>query len=343
MPPTRGASGWTKSAPPRDDQLARARRRWSASRRSRSACRASRRAARGPRSRRHRAAPRSRPGGTPRRRRHMRCAVGRSHCWLASTISGTPSPRALRTASTRRRSAPMSGCPTLILMPPMPAARDARRRSPALARSASTGSRPRCCSSRPSRDARRAAWRAAGRRAGLEVPQRDVERRDRLRRQAAAPHRRAGPEQLGPQPLDVVRILADQLGRDLVRVRVHARAAGPLRVAEADPFVAVAGRDLGEQERDFGERLLPTGQHLGVAYRRGERQHHVRERDGGDPIRHRRRGNYRRRTRSAGRADRSRRLPGRPPPSCARAACAGAASAWRCRGRNSPGAPRRAK
>jgi galactarate dehydratase len=33
--------------------------------------------------------------------RHMRCAVGRSHCWLASTISGAASPRCLRTAWTR--------------------------------------------------------------------------------------------------------------------------------------------------------------------------------------------------------------------------------------------------
>ena len=135
---------------------------------------------------------------------------------------------------------------------------------------------------------------------GLQVPERDVERRDRLHGHAAAAHGSAGPEQLGEEPADVARILADKVGRAVDRVRVDARAPGPLRVAEADPFVAVARRDLGEYELDFGERLLPSGQHLGVAYRRGERQHHVRERDGGDPIRHRRRGNYRRRTRSAG-------------------------------------------
>ena len=54
----------------------------------------------------------------------MRIAAGRSHCWFASTMSGKVSPRCLRTAATRFRSSAASGWPTLILMPPMPLARD---------------------------------------------------------------------------------------------------------------------------------------------------------------------------------------------------------------------------
>ena len=104
---------------------------------------------------------------------------------------------------------------------------------------------------------------------GLQVPQRDVDRGDRLGRRA-----RCGPTDAPAQSSlvhslrDVVRVLADQVGRDLLGMRVLRRAAGPLGVAEAD---ALRGRrsvrDLGEQEGDLGHRLLPAGQHLGVADR----------------------------------------------------------------------------
>ena len=56
--------------------------------------------------------------------RHIRRARARSHCWLASTISGV-SPRCTRIAATRSRSIFQSGCPTLILMPPIPDSNEA--------------------------------------------------------------------------------------------------------------------------------------------------------------------------------------------------------------------------
>ena len=60
---------------------------------------------------------------------------------------------------------------------------------------------------------------------GLQVPQRDVERGDGLGGDAAATDRGAGPEQLGPEPADVVRVLAEQLA---ARPRVAwANCAGP--------------------------------------------------------------------------------------------------------------------
>ena len=43
-------------------------------------------------------------------------------------------------------------------------------------------------------------------------------------------------------------------------------------------------RDLGEQERDLGHRLLPPGEHLGVADRSGQRQHDRGELHRGDPV-----------------------------------------------------------
>ncbi|MNN36862.1 hypothetical protein D3C81_1507760 [compost metagenome] len=56
--------------------------------------------------------------------RQKRWAVTRSHCWLASTISGKPSPSCSRTACTRLKSMLVSGWPTLILMPPIPLPRE---------------------------------------------------------------------------------------------------------------------------------------------------------------------------------------------------------------------------
>ena len=69
---------------------------------------------------------------------------------------------------------------------------------------------------------------------GLEVPQGDVEGGDRLGGQAAAAHRCAGPDQLGPDLADVAGVLPDQHGRDLLGVGELAGAAGPLGVAEPD-------------------------------------------------------------------------------------------------------------
>ncbi len=100
-----------------------------------------------------------------------RCAVTRSHCWLASTIMArAPIDQLVHRAARARRSIIGSGWPTLILMPPMPRSSRACDVLQHLARSASTGSRPRCCSTAPSRGARRAAWPAAARRAWPSGP-----------------------------------------------------------------------------------------------------------------------------------------------------------------------------
>ena len=106
----------------------------------------------------------------------------------------------------------------------------------------------------------------------LQVPQRDVEGADRLRRQAASAHRSAGPRELVPEPGDVARVFTDQRRSDLFGVRELSRTTGAFRVAESQTLVTVSGLDLREQNRDLGHRLLAAGQHLGVADRRGERQ-----------------------------------------------------------------------
>ena len=114
---------------------------------------------------------------------------------------------------------------------------------------------------------------------GFQVPQGDVKGRDGLRREAAAAHAGTGPQQLGEQARDVVRVLTDQVGRQFLGVRVHAGAAGALGVAKADAFVAIARADLGKDEGDLGQRLLPPGQHLGVADRCRQRQGGQRQLD----------------------------------------------------------------
>jgi hypothetical protein len=111
----------------------------------------------------------------------------------------------------------------------------------------------------------------------LQVPERDVDRRDRLRRDSGSADRRAGPEQLVVHLADVRRVLADQPRRDFLRMRVLRRTAGPLGVAEPDPALLLLGRDLREQEHDLGHRPLPPGQHLRVADRLIERKNHGRE------------------------------------------------------------------
>ena len=88
----------------------------------------------------------------------------------------------------------------------------------------------------------------------------------------AAARRGAGPEQLLVHPADVIGILSKQPVGDLFRVGVLGWSAGPLRVAEADSTDAGLGGDLGEQQDDLGHRLLPSGEHLGIADRRVERQ-----------------------------------------------------------------------
>src|SRR5471030_903842 len=119
----------------------------------------------------------------------------------------------------------------------------------------------------------------------LHVPKRDVERRNGLRRQAAAPHRCTGPAELVPDARNVVRIFADQLGRDLLRMCVHARSAGAFRITETDAFMTAFRADLSEDECDLSQRLLPAGQDLGVADGGRKRQVSQRNLHAGNAVR----------------------------------------------------------
>ena len=107
---------------------------------------------------------------------------------------------------------------------------------------------------------------------GLEVVERDVDRGEGLGGDAGAAHGGAGPEELGVELADVVRVLADDAFGHLLGVGVLGRAAGALGVAEADAAVALLGGDFGEEEDHLGHGLLPPGEHLRVADGNGERQ-----------------------------------------------------------------------
>ena len=119
---------------------------------------------------------------------------------------------------------------------------------------------------------------------GLQVPQRDVDGRDRLDRDAGAAHGGAGPQQLDAQAVDVAGVLANEVARDLLGVRELGGAARALGVAEADAGDAVGGLQLAEEEVDLGHGLLPAGEDLGVGDLVLEREHDVRQRNARDPV-----------------------------------------------------------
>ena len=119
---------------------------------------------------------------------------------------------------------------------------------------------------------------------GLEVPQRDVDGGDGLGGHPAAPDGGAGPDEFGPDLGDIAGILTDENGGDLLGVGELGGAAGALGVAEADPFVAAFGADLGEEEHHLGHRLLAAGQHFGVADRIRQRQDDRGQLDRGDLV-----------------------------------------------------------
>ena len=121
---------------------------------------------------------------------------------------------------------------------------------------------------------------------GLEVPQGDVEGRDRLGRDAGPADRGAGPHQRLVDLRDVVRVLADGDLGDLLEVRELRLATRTLGVGEAHARQALLGRDLDEQQHGLGERLLPPGEHLGVADRVGDGQHDVGESEAVDLVGH---------------------------------------------------------
>ena len=107
---------------------------------------------------------------------------------------------------------------------------------------------------------------------GLEVVERNVDGGEGLGGHPGAADGGAGPEQLGVDLADVVRVLADDAFGDFLGVGVLGRPAGALGVAEADAAVALFGGDFGEEEHDFGHGLLASGEHLRVADRNGERK-----------------------------------------------------------------------
>ncbi|MCY1231273.1 hypothetical protein D9M72_437150 [compost metagenome] len=118
----------------------------------------------------------------------------------------------------------------------------------------------------------------------LQVPERDIECPDGLRRQSAAPDRRTGPAELVPQFRDVIGVFADQCRGDFAGVGKLPGPAGALGVAEADTFMALGGPDLGKEDGHLGHRLLAAGQNLGVADRRGQREIARREPDRGNGV-----------------------------------------------------------
>jgi hypothetical protein len=113
--------------------------------------------------------------------------------------------------------------------------------------------------------------------ARLEVPQGDVERRDGLGGDAGPADRGARPEQRLVDLRDVGRILADGGLGDLLEMGVLRRPARSLGVAEPHALQALLRRDLDEQQDRVGQRLLPAGEHLGVADGRGELENDVGE------------------------------------------------------------------
>ncbi len=201
--------------------------------------------------------------------RHIRRARARSHCWLASTMNG-PSPRCSRIAATRSRSRRQSGWPTLILMPAMPASRDA------VAFSFISSTRGLEEAAGGVVDAARVAVRAEqlGQRevgaAGLEVPQRHVERGHGLGRDAGAADGGARPHQRLVDLGDVARVLPDRDLGDLLEVGELRLAARALGVGEPHAGEALLGGDLDEEQHRLGERLLLAGEHLGIAHRVGD-------------------------------------------------------------------------
>ena len=128
-------------------------------------------------------------------------------------------------------------------------------------------------------------WQAGA--AGLEVPQRHVERGDRLGGDARAADRCAGPQQRLVDPVDVRRVLAERDVRDLREVGELGPSARALGVGEAHALVALLGDDLDEQQHRLGQRFLTSGKHLRVADRRLQRQDYMGKREVADAIRHR--------------------------------------------------------
>ncbi len=102
---------------------------------------------------------------------------------------------------------------------------------------------------------------------GLDVPQRDVERRHGLGCQTATADRSADPHQLVPKAADVVGVFAQQFRRQFAGMGVLAKAAGTKAEAESETAEARSCLDFREQQGEAGQRFLATGQNLGVADR----------------------------------------------------------------------------
>jgi hypothetical protein len=94
-------------------------------------------------------------------------------------------------------------------------------------------------------------------RLGLDVPQTDIERADRARRQPTAADQFRDPHPV-PEPLHVVRVLPEQLRRqDLDRGPADRAAA-----AEADPGDPLIGLDFHQRQSGVGVGVQPIGDRL---------------------------------------------------------------------------------
>ena len=121
----------------------------------------------------------------------------------------------------------------------------------------------------------------------LEVPQRDVQCGDRLGGHARSADRCACPQQRLVDAVDIGRVCPDRGVGHLGEVGELGPSARALRVAEAHALQALFRGDLGEQEHGLGQRLLPAGEHLGVADRVGQREDDMGKRDVANAVGHR--------------------------------------------------------
>ena len=170
---------------------------------------------------------------------------------LASTISGMSGPSSSRIALTRADILGQAIAPDLHLDRAEALWRGCPRSGAAAARAGTAG---RCRRRRPARAARgrRAGARAAFPTLREQVPERGVDRRDRVHREPAAADVVERPPHLLPQRLDPGLVAARQQRREVAPDQVvHGTAAGAHGIGVAQPLDAVP---VAQPHRDQLER-----------------------------------------------------------------------------------------
>ena len=217
--------------------------------------------------------------------RHIRRARARSHCWLASTMSGSVAEVLAQRGDPLEVGAPV-GLADLDLDAADPGLqRGGRLLLDLLDRGLQEAAGGVVDRARVAVRPEQLGQREPGA-ARLEVPQRHVEGGDGLGGDAGAADRGARPHQRLVDLGDVGGVLPDRDLGDLLEVGVLRPAAGALGVGEPHALVALLGGDLDEEEHGLGQRLLPPGEHLGVADRVVERQDDVGEPEAADGVGH---------------------------------------------------------